>query len=161
NDFFEIAKQIEIFTTMFKTVNTNYVDNTNPGELMDKAIKNILMELDPYTVYFNEQDVVKFRINNTGEYTGIGAQINRKNGKIILKEAYKVYAADRAGLKAGDEITHIGDVDLAEFKEDASGLLSGAKNTKIAIKYNRQGKSYKGEITLDAVDIKAVPFYTK
>ena len=75
DDFFEIAKQIEIFTTMFKTVNMNYVDETNPGDLMDKAIKNMLMELDPYTVYFNEQDVVKFKINSTGEYTGIGAMI--------------------------------------------------------------------------------------
>src|SRR5690554_963723 len=161
NDFFEIAKQIEIFTTLFKTVNMNYVDKTNPGELMDKAIKNMLAELDPYTVYFNEQDVVKFRINNMGEYTGIGAMINRKDGKIVLKEVYKDYAADKAGLRAGDEITHIGEINLSEFKEDASGLLSGAKNTKIAIKYNRQGKSYNGEITLDAVDIKAVPFYTK
>ena len=80
-DFFEVAKQIEIFTTLFKAVNTNYVDETNPGELMDKAVKNMLAELDPYTVYFNEQDVVKFKINNTGEYTGIGAVITRKEGK--------------------------------------------------------------------------------
>ena len=64
NDFFEIAKQIEIFTTMFKTLNMNYVDDTNPGELMDKAIKSTLAELDPYTVFFNEQDVVKFKINS-------------------------------------------------------------------------------------------------
>jgi len=86
NDFFEIAKQIEIFTMMFKTVNMNYVDETNPGDLMDKAIKNMLQELDPYTVYFNEQDVVKFKINNTGEYTGIGAMITRKEGKLIIKK---------------------------------------------------------------------------
>src|SRR5690606_28372036 len=83
-DFFEVAKQIEIFTTLFKTVNMNYVDETNPGELMDKAIKNMLADLDPYTVYFNEQDVVKFKINQTGEYTGIGAMITRKDGKLII-----------------------------------------------------------------------------
>ena len=65
DDFFEIAKQIEIFTTLFKAVNTNYVDETNPGDLMDKAIKSMLGSLDPYTVYFNEQDVVNFKINNT------------------------------------------------------------------------------------------------
>ena len=67
NDFFEIAKQIEIFTTLFKEVNSNYVDETNPGDLMDKAIKGMLASLDPYTNYFNEADVVKFKINNTGE----------------------------------------------------------------------------------------------
>jgi carboxyl-terminal processing protease len=74
---FEIAKQIEIFTTLFKELNTNYVDETNPGE-QDNAIKGMLAGLDPYTVYFNEQEVVKFKINNTGEYTGIGALITRK-----------------------------------------------------------------------------------
>ncbi|HEY0092485.1 MAG TPA: peptidase S41, partial [Flavobacterium sp.] len=63
-DFFEVAKQIEIFTTLFKAVNMNYVDETNPADLMDKAIKSMLADLDPYTVYFNEQDVVKFKINN-------------------------------------------------------------------------------------------------
>ena len=77
-DFFEIAKQIEIFTEIYKTVNMNYVDEINPGELMDKSIKTMLADLDPYTNYFTEQDVVKFRINNTGEYTGIGAIITRK-----------------------------------------------------------------------------------
>ena len=97
-DFFEIAKQIEIFTTLYKTVNLNYVDETNPGELMDKAIKSMLAELDPYTNYFNEQDVAKFKINNTGEYTGIGAMVTRKNGKLIIREPYKNYPADKAGL---------------------------------------------------------------
>jgi carboxyl-terminal processing protease len=79
----------------------NYVDETNPGEMMDKAIKSMLADLDPYTNYFNEADVVKFKINNTGEYTGIGAMITRKEGKIIIKEPYKNYPADKAGLKAG------------------------------------------------------------
>ena len=159
DDFFEIAKQIEIFTTLFKTVNNNYVDEVNPGQLMDKAIKSMLTDLDPYTVYFNEQDVAKFKINNTGEYTGIGALITRKEGKLIVKEPYKDYPADKAGLKAGDEIIQIGDVNLAEFKEDAGELLKGAKNTKVAIKYVRQGKTYSTDIVLDEVDIKAVPYF--
>lgn len=161
NDFFEIAKQIEIFTTTFKTINTNYVDQTNPGDLIDKAIKNMLQELDPYTVYFNEADVVKFKINSDGEYTGIGASISRKDGKIIIKEIFKGYAADKTGLKAGDEITHVGDINLEDYKEDTSQLLSGTKNTVIPIQYNRQGKSYTAEITLDAIELKAVPFYAK
>lgn len=159
DDFFEIAKQIEIFTTLYKTVNNNYVDEVNPGQLMDKAIKNMLTDLDPYTVYFNEQDVAKFKINNTGEYTGIGALITRKEGKLIIKEPYKDYPADKAGLKAGDEIIQIGDINLAEFKEDAGELLKGSKNTAVDIKYMRQGKTFSTKIILNSVDIKAVPFF--
>lgn len=160
NDFFEIAKQIEIFTGVFKTVNQNYVDETNPGEMMDIAIKGMLKELDPYTVFFNEQDVLKFKINNTGEYTGIGAMVQRKEGKVYLKEIYKGFPADKAGLKAGDEITQIGDVNLKEYTEDASQLLKGAKNTYIIIQYIRQGKTQTAAIILDEVEIKAVPFHT-
>ena len=161
DDFFEIAKQIEIFTTLFKAVNTNYVDETNPGDLMDKGIKSMLGSLDPYTVYFNEQDVVNFKINNTGEYTGIGAMIARKKDRLIVREPYKNYPADKAGLKAGDEIIQIGDVLIADFKDDASQLLKGVKNTKITIKYLRQGKPYTTELVLDEVDIKSVPFFGK
>ena len=161
DDFFEIAKQIEIFTTLFKTVNVNYVDETNPADLMDKAIKSMLNDLDPYTVYFNEQDVAKFKINNTGEYTGIGAIVTRKEGKLIIREPYKNYPADKAGLKAGDEIIQIGDVNLSTFKEDAGELLKGSKNTKIDIKYLRQGKPYTTQLVLSEVDVKAVPYFAK
>ncbi|WP_300488673.1 S41 family peptidase [Flavobacterium sp.] len=159
DDFFEIAKQIEIFTTLFKTVNQNYVDETNPADLMDKAIKNMLLDLDPYTVYFNEQDVAKFKINSTGEYTGIGAYISRREGRLIIREPYKNFPADKAGLKAGDEIVQIGDVNLVDFKDDAAQLLKGSKNSKIDIQYKRQGKLMNTQIVLDEVEIKAVPFY--
>lgn len=161
DNFFEIAKQIEIFTTLFKELNTNYVDEMNPAELMDKAIKSMLAGLDPYTVYFNEQDVLKFKINSTGEYTGIGALIKKKDNKIIIKEVYKDFPADKAGLKPGDEIIQIGDIVLTDFKDDASQLFKGTKNTKINIKYIRQGKQTSGQITLDEVEIKSVPFFAK
>lgn len=161
DDFFEIAKQIEIFTTLFKTVNQNYVDEINPAELMDKAIKSMLADLDPYTNYFNEQDVVKFKINNTGEYTGIGAMITRKEDKLIIREPYKGFPADKAGLKAGDAIIQIGDVMLSDFKDDASQLLKGAKNTKVDVKFIRQGKTLTAQLVLDEVEIKAVPFFSK
>ncbi|RTY70404.1 S41 family peptidase [Flavobacterium sp. GSP27] len=161
DDFFEIAKQIEIFTTLFKELNRNYVDETNPGELMDKAIKGMLVNLDPYTVYFNEQDVVRFKINNTGEYTGIGALLTRKEDKLIVKEPYKNFPADKAGLKAGDEIIQVGDVLLSDFKDEASQLFKGTKNTKIDLKYIRQGKVQSTQIILDEVEIKSVPFFAK
>ncbi len=160
NDFFEIAKQIEIFTNTFKTVNQNYVDETNPGELMDVALKSMLKELDPYTVFFSEQDVLKFKINSTGEYTGIGAMVQRKEGHVFLKEIFKGFPADKAGLKAGDEIIQIGDIKLADYKDDASQLLRGSKNTSIALQFLRQGQMKNTTLVLDEVELKAVPYYS-
>jgi len=159
NDFFEIAKQIEIFTTLFKELNMNYVDETNPGELMDTAIKSMLKDLDPYTQFHNEQDVESYKINNTGEYTGIGASINRKDGRLFILEPFKDYPADKAGLKAGDEIIQIGDIKVIDSKDDTATLLKGAANSKVTIHYIRQGKKQQTVLTRAAIDVNAVPFY--
>lgn len=158
-DFFEIAKQLEIFTTLFKELNMNYVDETNPAELMDTAINAMLEDLDPYTHYWNEQEVQAARINNAGEYTGIGATVGIRNNKITIIEPYKDYPADKAGLKAGDEIVKIGNVTVADFTEDAGELLKGAPNSKVELTFNRQGEIKKTVLTRGAIEIKAVPFY--
>ncbi|MGB7785301.1 MAG: S41 family peptidase [Salinimicrobium sp.] len=159
SDFFEIAKQIEIFTTLFKELNMNYVDETNPAELMDTAINAMLEDLDPYTHYWNEQEVQAARINNAGEYTGIGATVGIKNNIITIIEPYKDYPADKAGLKAGDEIVQIGNIKVADFDQDAGELLKGAPNSTIDVVYKRQGETRKTSIKLGAIEIKAVPFY--
>jgi carboxyl-terminal processing protease len=159
NDFFEISKQIEIFTTLFKELNMNYVDKTNPAELMDTAIKNMLNDLDPYTVYLNEQDVEEYKIKNAGEYSGIGALVRSYNDKLVIVEAYKDYPADKAGLKAGDEIIKIGDITIANFKDDASELLKGATKSKVQISYKRQGNIKNTTLTRDEIEVDAVPFY--
>lgn len=159
SDFFEIAKQIEIFTTLYKELNMNYVDEVTPATLMDKAIKGMLDDLDPYTVYWNEQQVEDAKINNSGVYTGIGATAQTREDKIIIVEPYQGYPADKAGLKAGDEIIKIGDVTLANFEEDAGELLKGAPGSKVDVTYKRQGKTTTTTITREAVEVKAVPFY--
>ncbi len=158
-DFFEIAKQIEIFTTLFKELNMNYVDEINPGELMDSAIKNMLKQLDPYTRFYNEQDVEAYKINQSGEYSGIGAVIKRKKGRLFIMEPYKNYPADKAGLKAGDEIIKIDNIKVAEFKENITSLLKGVVNSSIEIIYERQGKTKKTTLTREKINIDAVPFY--
>ena len=84
SDFFEIAKQIEIFTTLYKELNINYVDETNPADLMTTGIKSMLNTLDPYTKFLNEQDVETARINTSGDYTGIGAHILTTKNKLIV-----------------------------------------------------------------------------
>jgi len=159
NDFFEIAKQIEIFTTLFKEINMNYVDETNPGDLMDTAIKNMLNDLDPYTVFMNEQDIEAARINNTGDFTGIGASVKTLKDKLVIIEPYKDYPADLAGLKAGDEIIKVESSVVADFKENAGDLLRGAPGSSVNVTYIRQGKSYTATITRQEVEAKAVPLY--
>ncbi len=160
NDFFEIAKQIEIFTTMFKELNMNYVDETNPGDLMDTAIKSMLDDLDPYTQFYNEQDVEASRINNAGDYTGIGAKVLTLKDKLVIVEPYKNYAADKAGLKAGDEIVKVDNVLVSDFKDDAANLLQGAAGTEVNITYKRQGKTNTVKIIRESLEIKAVPHYS-
>lgn len=159
-DFFEIAKQIEIFTTLFKELNMNYVDDTNPGDLMDTAIKSMLDDLDPYTQFYNEQDVEASRINNAGDYTGIGARVLTLKDKLVIVEPYKNYAADKAGLKAGDEIIKVDNVTVADFKDDAANLLQGAAGTEVNITYKRQGKTNSTKIIRESLEIKAVPHYS-
>jgi len=160
SDFFEVAKQIEIFTTMFKEININYVDDTNPGDLMNTAIKSMLDDLDPYTNFMNEQDVEAARINYTGDYTGIGASVLTLKDKLVVIEPYKGYPADNAGLKAGDEIIKIENVVVADFKDDAGNLLQGASGTNVNVTYLRQGKENTATIKREEVEIHAVPHYS-
>jgi carboxyl-terminal processing protease len=159
SDFFEIAKQIEIFTTLFKELNMNYVDETNPAELMDSAIKNMLGELDPYTQFLNEQDVESYKINNSGEYSGIGALVRSYESKLVVVEPYEGYAADKAGLKAGDEIIKIGETLVADFDDNAGELLKGANNSTVEVTFVRQGDTKTTSITREGVEVDAVPFY--
>lgn len=160
NDFFEIAKQIEIFTTLFKELNMNYVDETNPGDLMDTAIKSMLADLDPYTNFMNEQDVEAARINNTGDYTGIGARIKTQKDKLVVIEPYKGYPADNAGLKAGDEIIKVGAILVEGYDDNAGDLLRGASDSSVEVTYKRQGKTQTATIKRAEVEIKAVPHFS-
>ena len=160
NDFFEIAKQIEIFTTLFKELNMNYVDETNPADLMDSAIKSMLADLDPYTNFLNEQDVEAARINNTGDFIGIGAKVKTLKDKLVIVEPYKDYPADNAGLKAGDEIIKVGNITVDGYEDDAGNLLQGEPGSTVKVTYLRQGKTQTAEIKRAAVEINAVPHYS-
>ncbi|KQC32349.1 peptidase S41 [Nonlabens sp. YIK11] len=159
NDFFEIAKQIEIFTEMYKQLNMNYVDETNPAQLMDDAIEGMLSDLDPYTTFWTEQEVERAKINSRGEFTGIGANVSSRADKLIIVEPWKDYPADKAGLKAGDEIIVIDGVKVSDYDENAGQLLEGSADTQVEVTYLRQGKEMKATLKRAAVEIKAVPFF--
>ncbi|MGY0391222.1 S41 family peptidase [Bizionia sp. KMM 8389] len=160
NDFFEIAKQIEIFTTLYKEINMNYVDETNPANLMDTAIKSMLKDLDPYTQFYNEQDVEAEKIRRTGDYTGIGANVRTMKDKLVIIEPYKDYPADKAGLKAGDEIIKVENTLIETYKDDAGDLLKGTNGSQINVTYLRQNKEYTTKIIHSEIEIDAVPHFS-
>ena len=158
--FFEIAKQIEIYNTLFKELNMYYVDEINPAELTNKAIKNTLKDLDPYTNFYNEQDVEDAKIRREGEYAGIGVGVYYTKNGIQISEVYKGYAGDKAGLKAGDVITSVDGQALKDMESDQlSMFLKGTPDTKMAVEIERQGKILKKEIIREQVEINPVPFY--
>src|SRR3989337_444608 len=105
--FFDIAKNLDIFATLFKEVNTYYVDEVTPAKLMRTGIDAMLKSLDPYTNYIPEDDIEDFRTMTTGQYGGIGANIIKQNGKTIVQLPYEGYPAQKGGLLAGDEIVRI------------------------------------------------------
>jgi carboxyl-terminal processing protease len=158
-DYFEIAKQIEIYNTLFKEINMSYVDKTNPAELMENGVTHMLSELDPYTIYSSEQDVENAKIFRSGLYVGIGAKIKIINKKLVIDEPLKGLSADKAGLKAGDEIIKINGTALLESFEQAEILLKGKKNTKVNITYKRGLKEQKVELIRGEKKPKAVPLY--
>lgn len=157
--FFEVAKQIEIYNTLFKELNMYYVDEINPAELTDKAIKNTLKDLDPYTNFYNEQDVEDARIRREGEYGGIGVSVYYTKKGIQLREIYKGFSADKAGLKAGDIIISIDNQSIQNMERDQlSMFLKGTPNSTFSVEIERQGKRMEKEITRDKVVVNPVPF---
>ncbi|MDA9900693.1 PDZ domain-containing protein [bacterium] len=134
-DFFEIAKQIEIYNSIFKEINMGYVDKTNPAQLMENGVKHMLTELDPYTIYSTEQDVQNARIYRSGVYVGIGAKMRVIEKKLFIEEPFKGLSADKAGLKAGDEVIKINNLRLSESFEQAKLLLNGKNKSSVLITY--------------------------
>ena len=157
--FFEIAKQIEIYNSLFKELNMYYVDEINPAELTNKAIKNTLKDLDPYTNFYNEQDVEDARIRRAGEYGGIGISVFYSEKGIEISEIFKGFSADKAQLKVGDLIISVDRQSIKEMEsEQLSMLLKGVPNSSISVEVERQGNILKKEIIRDKVVINPVPF---
>jgi len=159
-NYFEISKHLDIFTSVFKEVNLYYVDDTEPGELMEEAITSMLSSLDPYTNYIPEERVEDFKIQTTGNYGGIGATIRYYEGDIVIIAPYEGFAADKAGLKAGDIITQVdGKSVKGKRSDDVSQILKGAPGTEVSITVNRNGEKVEKIIVREDVQVKSVPYY--
>ncbi|MFN8416758.1 MAG: S41 family peptidase [Cytophagaceae bacterium] len=160
--FFEIAKNIEIFTTVFKEVNLLYVDEVNPAETMQTGIDAMLESLDPYTNYIPEDDIEDFRTQLTGQYGGIGAVIGERNGKIVIMMPYENFPAHKGGLIIGDEILSVDGIDAkGKNTSDISKLLRGQADTPVKVKVKRFNQKDPIEVTLTRQKIKInnVPYY--
>ncbi|PBQ31752.1 peptidase S41 [Sphingobacteriaceae bacterium] len=160
-DYFEISKNLDIFYSVYKELNVGYVDGTKPGQLMKTGIDAMLSSLDPYTVYYTENDIEDYRFMTTGEYGGIGATVNDINGKIIIADPYEGFAAYKAGLRAGDQIIGVNAINVVGKKTDEIGtLLKGQAGTPLKLKVIKAGQTTPTEISLNREEIKtkAVPY---
>jgi len=160
--YFEIAKNLDIFATLFKEVNTYYVDEVTPAKLVKTGIDAMLKSLDPYTNYIPEDDIEDFRTMTTGQYGGIGAVVVKRNGKTIVQAAYEGYPAQKAGLLPGDEILTINGVNVEKKNNaDISKLLKGQANSVAKLEVTRYGqdKPIEISITRDKIQVDNVPYY--
>ncbi|MFW6259731.1 MAG: S41 family peptidase [Tangfeifania sp.] len=159
---FEIAKNLEIYYSLFRELNMFYVDEVNPNELVKTSIDKMLNSLDPYTNYISEDQIEDFRFMTTGEYAGIGALISRQNGKIVIAEPYEGFPAQKFGLKTGDIILEVEGKSTENMStEDVSNLLKGPANKPVLLKLERMGekKFLEIEVVREKVSIDAVPYY--
>ncbi len=160
SDYFEINKQLELFTGVFKEVNLYYVDDTEPAQLMEKAVEGMLKNLDPYTVYIPESRVEDFRMMQTGQYGGIGSTIRKVGDKVLIAQPYEGFPADKAGLRAGDWIKAVDGNDMTgKSTEEVSRLLKGTPGKEVEITYERSGKEETLLLKREEIQLKSVPYY--
>lgn len=159
--YFEILKNLDIFATLFKEVNTHYVDEINPTTLMKSGIDEMLETLDPYTNYIAADDIETYRMMTTGEYSGIGAVVERKNGISTVVMPYEGFAAYDAGLRAGDEIHAINGVELAgKSQAEVRYLMKGQSNSEITLTVKRFGQTEMFDVNVkrEKIAVDSVPY---
>ncbi len=162
DDYFEISKNLEIFTGLYRDINLYYVDETKPGELMKKGIDAMLESLDPYTVYIPESKIEDYRFMTTGSYGGIGANIMQIDGRTFISDPYEESPANKAGLKAGDELIEIDGKPLKNYTtEQISEVLKGQAATEVKVTLIPLGATttVTKKITREVIKLKDVPYF--
>ncbi|WP_299618763.1 S41 family peptidase [uncultured Tenacibaculum sp.] len=158
--FFEIAKQIEIYNSLYKTLNIDYINEINPGEITTKAINNTLENLDPYTRFYNEQQVEDAKIRREGEYGGIGISSWYSKQGITIRTIKEGFPADKIGLKAGDVIINVNNQKLEGLdNENLSQVLKGIPGTPVSLTIKRGSKTLNFNLELDKIIDNPVPYF--
>ena len=161
DNYFETSKNIDIFTSIYKELNTFYVDETDPGILMQEAIDAMLKSLDPYTQYIPESEIEDFKLQTTGQYGGIGAMITKIGEYVVISEPYEGFPAQKAGLLPGDQILEINGVSAkGKSTEDVSKILRGQPNTSVTllIKRTHVEKHFNVTFNREKVSVPSVPY---
>lgn len=161
-DEFQIAKQMDIYFTLFRELNLFYVDEVAPEKLIETSIDKMLESLDPYTEYIPERELEDFKFQTTGEYGGIGALIRAKGDYPVIAQPYRNFPADQAGLWAGDRIIEIEGVSTKGLPlEKVSDNLKGQPNTELELKVQRPytNETFKKTLIRKEVKIPSVPYY--
>ncbi|NEU65884.1 S41 family peptidase [Spirosoma agri] len=160
--FFEIARNLDIYATLFKELNMYYVDEINPNRMVKTSIDGMLKALDPYTNFFAEDEIEDYMTMTTGRYNGIGALIGQRQNKSIVLMIYEGTPAEKSGLQIGDEILKIDGVDIKTRKDaDTGKLLKGQTNTAVKLTVQRYGQKAPLDLTVsrDVVKMTNVPYY--
>ena len=160
---FEIAKSLDIYNSLLRELNLNYVDEINPGELNEAAIKAMLDGLDPYTVFIPESDIENAKFMTTGEYGGIGALIQYDGEYTRISDPYYGWPAQKAGIIAGDIILEVNGVDCKKKNtQQVSEMLKGQPGTEVTLKIKRYGeeKPITKVLKREKVKIDNIPYYT-
>ncbi|GHM99675.1 peptidase S41 [Cytophagales bacterium WSM2-2] len=140
--YFDIAKSLDIFATLVKEVNANYVDEVDPKKLIDTGINGMFQQLDPYTDYIPKEDMEAFSIQTTGEYAGIGALVGHVNHKTVVTFPYVGFPANRAGIRVGDELITINGKNVeGKPTGESSSLLKGVPQTDVEVEVRRYGQT--------------------
>ena len=159
NDF-KLAKNLDIYFSLFRELNTFYVDGINPDRLVETSINEMLKTLDPYTVYYSEDDQEDFNFMTTGKYGGIGSLIRKTGDYVTLTQIYEGFPADRAGLKAGDKLKSIDGFSLKGLNADkVSEKLKGDPDTEITLVIERQGNDLTKILKREKIAVPPVPYY--
>lgn len=160
--YFEISKNLDIYTSLFKELNTFYVDPIEPGKLVKTGVDAMLNDLDPYTNYITESDIEDYEFMTTGKYGGIGASMRRKGDEIYIGDVYENSPAQKAGLHPGDMVEAIdGQAVKGKSIEDLSLLLKGSPGTQLIIKVKDAftHNSNSRMLTRGEIEISSVPYY--
>ena len=156
---FEISKNLEIFSNVYKNVHLNYVDDVDPGKLMKTAIDAMLASLDPYTNFYAESDMEDVKLQLLGEYGGVGALIHQQDGHIYVAEPYEGLPADKAGLKAGDRILEVNGTSTdGKTTSDVSSAMRGQSGTDVKLKLMRDGRTFDCTLTRQEIKLPNVPY---
>jgi carboxyl-terminal processing protease len=159
--YFEISKNLDIYTNLFKELNSFYVDPIEPGKLVKTGVDAMLQDLDPYTNFITEADIEEYEFMTTGKYGGIGANMQRKGDDIFVADVYENSPAHNAGLHPGDLIESIDGHSLkGKTVDDLGALLKGTAGTqlKMTVKDAYTQVSSEKLITRGEIEISSVPY---